>query len=175
MTANVERRTLVQAADTGTRAASAAHVERFRAPFSLRCGAFLVDYIVLASIVAFSTLIARVLGGGARFAGGTAETVGFLVALGTGMLNFILLPLWRGQTIGKWATGLRIEPMDGGELSIVRALLRHLVGYPLSFITLGLGFLVAAFSTHGRALHDLIAGTVVVRDTGSRNRPRARP
>ena len=152
-----------------------AHVERFRAPFSLRCGAFLVDYIVLASIVAFSTLIARVLGGGARFAGGTAETMGFLVALGISMLNFILLPLWRGQTIGKWATGLRIESLDGGELSVGRALLRHLVGYPLSFVTLGLGFLVAAFSTHGRALHDLIAGTVVVRDTGRAPRPRARP
>jgi hypothetical protein len=98
-----------------------------------------------------------------------------LVALGISMLNFILLPLWRGQTIGKWATGLCIESLDGGELGVGLALLRHLVGYPLSLVTLGLGFLVAAFSTHGRALHDLIAGTVVVRDTGRAPRPRARP
>lgn len=146
------------------RAHIAAHVERFRAPFSLRCGAFLIDYIVLASIVAFSTLIARLLGGGARMAGGTVETAGFLVAFGFSVLNFALLTAWRGQTIGKWATGLRIEQMDGRDLTVVRALIRHLIGYPLSFLTLGLGFLVAAFNTQGRALHDLVAGTVVVRN-----------
>ena len=141
-----------------------AHVERFRAPFSLRCGAFLIDYIVLVSIVAFSTLIARLLGGGARMAGGTAETAGFMIALGFTALNFVLLTAWRGQTVGKWATGLRIEQMDGRDLTVVRALIRHLVGYPLSFLTLGLGFLVAAFNAQGRALHDLVAGTVVVRN-----------
>ena len=147
-------------------------MERFRAPFSLRCGAFLIDYIVLASIVAFSTLIARLLGGGARLAGGAVETAGFMVALGFSVLNFVLLTAWRGQTIGKWATGLRIEQMDGRDLSVVRALLRHLIGYPLSFLTLGLGFLVAAFNAQGRALHDLVAGTVVVRNLATR-RPTA--
>lgn len=149
-------------------------MERFRAPFSLRCGAFLIDYIVLASIVAFSTLIARFFGGGARLAGGTVETAGVLVALGVTVLNFVLLTAWRGQTIGKWATGLRIEKMDGRDLSVVRALLRHLIGYPLSFLTFGLGFLVAAFNAHGRALHDLVAGTVVVRDLQRRPAPQAR-
>lgn len=145
-----------------------AHVERFRAPFSLRCGALLIDYIVLSGIVAFSTLIARFFGGGARLAGGTVETMGFMIALGFTVLNFVLLTAWRGQTIGKWATGLRIEQMDGRDLSVLRALLRHLIGYPLSFLTGGLGFLVAIFNAQGRALHDLIAGTVVVRDLATR-------
>ena len=109
MTANVERRTLVQTTEASVRAQMETRAERFRAPFSLRCGAFLIDYIVIASIVVFSTLAARLLGGGARFAGGTAETIGLLIALGVAVLDFVLLPLWRGQTIGKWATGLRIE------------------------------------------------------------------
>lgn len=168
MTANVERRSLAQTEDRSARAHIEAHVERFRAPFSLRCGAFLIDYIVLASIVAFSTLIARFFGGGARLAGGTVETVGVLVALGVTVLNFVLLTSWRGQTIGKWATGLRIEQMDGRDLSVVRALLRHLIGYPLSFFTLGLGFLISVFNAQGRALHDFVAGTVVVRDLTTR-------
>lgn len=161
-------------AEASARAQMSARAERFRAPFSLRCGAFLIDYIVLVSIVAFGTLIARVLGGGARFAGDTAETVGLLVALAISVLNFVLLPLWRGQTIGKWATGLRIEQMNDREVSIARSLLRHLVGYPLSFLTLGLGFLVAAFNAQGRALHDLVAGTVVVRDVAQRRPPARR-
>jgi uncharacterized RDD family membrane protein YckC len=167
MTANVESRPLPKSSEA-TRAHIEAHVERFRAPFSLRCGALLIDYIMLTGIVAFSTLIARLLGGGARLAGGTVETAGVMVALGFTILNFVLLTAWRGQTVGKWATGLRIEQMDGRDLSVLRALLRHLVGYPLSFLTLGLGFLVAAFNAQGRALHDLVAGTVVVRDLAAR-------
>jgi uncharacterized RDD family membrane protein YckC len=167
MTANVESRPLPKSSEAA-RAQIEAHVERFRAPFSLRCGALLIDYIMLTGIVAFSTLIARLLGGGARLAGGTVETAGFMVALGFTVLNFVLLTAWRGQTVGKWATGLRIEQMDGRDLSVLRALLRHLIGYPLSFLTLGLGFLVAAFNAQGRALHDLVAGTVVVRDLAAR-------
>jgi uncharacterized RDD family membrane protein YckC len=66
--------------------------------------------------------------------------------------------------VGKWATGLRVERRDGEPLSFARALLRHTVGYLASLLTLGLGFFVAALNREGRALHDLIAGTVVVRE-----------
>jgi uncharacterized RDD family membrane protein YckC len=69
-----------------------------------------------------------------------------------------------GRTFGKWVTGLRIERRDGVPLSLGRSCLRHLVGYALTLATLGLGFLVAAFNIEGRALHDYVAGTVVVRD-----------
>lgn len=41
------------------------NLARFRAPFALRCGAILIDYIILVAILAFSTLVSRVLGGGA--------------------------------------------------------------------------------------------------------------
>ena len=139
-------------------------VERFRAPFSLRCGAILIDYIVLASILAFSTLIARSLGGGARSAGSSTETAGLVIAVIVAVLDFGVLAAFRGQTVGKWATGLRIERADGRRIGVGRAVVRHFVGYPLSFITLGLGFLVAAINARGRTLHDLIANTVVVRE-----------
>jgi uncharacterized RDD family membrane protein YckC len=43
-------------------------------------------------------------------------------------------------------------------------LLRHFVGYPLSFVTFGIGFLLATVTVHARGLHDMIAGTVVVRE-----------
>ena len=60
------------------RTPSPARVERdrFRAPFALRCGALLIDYVLLAMILALSTIIARLMGGGARIAGGTAEKIG---------------------------------------------------------------------------------------------------
>jgi uncharacterized RDD family membrane protein YckC len=138
--------------------------ERLRAPFSLRCGALLIDYILVASVLAFNTLVSRMLGGGARTAGASSETVGIIIAAVIAVVDLVVLPGLTGATLGKWATGLRIERTDGSRLDFARALLRHFVGYPLSFITLGIGFLVSAFSLRGRTLHDLIAGTIVVRD-----------
>ena len=104
------------------------------------------------------------LGGGARAAGNSAETAGVLLAIVMAIVNLVVVPGFTGFTLGKWATGLRIERNDGGELGIGRALLRHFVGYPISFALLGLGFLIAAVSVHGRGLHDMIAGTIVVRE-----------
>jgi uncharacterized RDD family membrane protein YckC len=104
------------------------------------------------------------LGGGARAAGSSAETAGILLAIFMALVNLVVIPAFTGLTLGKWATGLRIERTDGGNVGIGRALLRHFVGYPLSFALLGLGFLMAAVSVHGRGLHDIIAGTVVVRE-----------
>lgn len=157
-----------------TRAESRAHLERYRAPFSLRCGALLIDYILIICIVTLSTLIARLMGHGARSAGGTAETLGIVSALVLAILNFVFLAAVWGQTLGKWATGIRIERIDGRELSFGRALLRHLVGYPLSLLTLGIGFLIAGLNSEGRTLHDFIAGTVVVREGARRTASRAR-
>ncbi|HET9527155.1 MAG TPA: RDD family protein [Pyrinomonadaceae bacterium] len=138
--------------------------ERLRAPFPLRCGAILIDYIVLVSLLVVSTLIARMLGGGARAAGSSAETAGILMTIAMSVLNLGVLPGLTGLTLGKWATGLRIERNDGADLGFGRAFLRHFVGYPVSFALLGLGFLMAAVSVHGRGLHDMIAGTIVVRE-----------
>ena len=138
--------------------------KRLSAPFPLRCGALLIDYIVLVSIVVAGTLIARMLGGGARAAGTSAETAAIVLAIGVAVLNLAILPGFTGLTLGKWATGLRIERNDGAPLGIGHALLRHFVGYPLSFALLGIGFVMAALTVHGRGLHDIIAGTIVVRE-----------
>lgn len=139
---------------------------RLRAPFSLRCGALLIDYIILAAIVVFGTLIARMLGGGARSAGSSAETIGFFLAFVVAVLDLGILPGVTGLTVGKWATGLRIERVDGSRVGVGRAVLRHFLGYPLSFLILGIGFLMATVTVRGRALHDIIAGTLVVREGG---------
>jgi uncharacterized RDD family membrane protein YckC len=80
------------------------------------------------------------------------------------LINLGVVPGLTGLTLGKWATGLRIERNDGGNLGIGRALLRHFIGYPLSFALLGLGFVMAAVTVHGRGLHDIIAGSIVVRE-----------
>lgn len=136
---------------------------RYRAPFALRCGALLIDYIVLMLIMTFSTMVARLMGGGARFAGGTAEKIGITLTLIAAILDLGVLAGLTGRSIGKWTTGLRLERVDGGPPGIVRAFIRHFIGYPLSFLPFGLGFLIAIVNPTGRALHDWLCGTVVVR------------
>jgi uncharacterized RDD family membrane protein YckC len=136
---------------------------RYRAPFALRCGALLIDYIALVLIMTFSTMVARLMGGGARLAGGTAEKVGIVLTIIAAILDLGVLAGLTGRSLGKWITGLRLETISGRAPGIPRALLRHFVGYPLSLLPLGLGFLVAIFNPTGRALHDLISGTVVIR------------
>jgi uncharacterized RDD family membrane protein YckC len=140
------------------------------APFALRCGAALIDYIAVVGIAAFGTIVSRMLGGGGRVIGGTAQIIGFLAAIGFLVINFVLLAGFNGQTLGKWATGLRIERDDDAHLGIGHALLRHFVGYPISFLTLGLGFVLAIFNSREKGLHDIIAGTIVVREGVSRRR-----
>ena len=137
---------------------------RLFAPFALRCGALLIDYILLISLVVLGTLFARMLGGGGRSAGTSAETAAIVLAIVVALLNFAVLPGVTGMTLGKWAAGLRIQRVAGGNPGIARALLRHFIGYPLSLVTFGIGFLLAAVTVQGRGLHDMIAGTVVVRE-----------
>jgi len=103
-------------------------------------------------------------GGGARAAGSSAETVGFLVAIAAAVLDLGVLAGFTGRSIGKWATGLRVVRNSGEEVGVGRIFLRHFVGYPVSFLTLGIGFILATLTSRGRALHDFIADTIVLRD-----------
>jgi len=65
-------------------------------------------------------------------------------------------------TVGKIALGLQVTDDDGYRISFLRATGRHFAKM-LSAITLGIGFMMAGWSKNKRALHDKIAGTVVIR------------
>ena len=66
-----------------------------------------------------------------------------------------------GRTAGEALFGVQVLTDEGGDVSFRRAALRTLA-FPLSFIILGLGFLGILLGDQRRALHDVIAGTVVV-------------
>lgn len=138
--------------------------ERFQAPFALRCGALLIDYLLLVAAPAIAFLLASSRGlSGVKLWRDPSLSIGWLIALLVLVTNFIVLPVVSGRTIGKFATGLRVVAKDGSNPTFVAAALRHLVGYPLTLLTGGLGFAFAAFNRKGRALHDFVGGTIVVR------------
>ncbi len=64
-------------------------------------------------------------------------------------------------TLGKHVLGLRVTKVDGGRLTIGYALLRS-SGKVLSYLPCFMGFLLPLVTNRRRALHDFVAGTVVV-------------
>ena len=65
-------------------------------------------------------------------------------------------------TLGKLAIGLYVADTHGDPITFWRAVLRNALK-SLSTLLLGLGWLAAAFTPRKQALHDLLAGTLVLR------------
>ena len=70
-----------------------------------------------------------------------------------------------GQTPGKKLLGIMVVSSDGNLLGYKAAAIRCLIGYTLSFLTFGLGFIWALLDKNNQCLHDKIAGTLVVNAT----------
>lgn len=135
---------------------------QLKAPFILRCAALFIDYILFVILPVGWLISSKVFSESGAKGGGIGGMVWFLGAL-LFVVNFIALPLFRGQTIGKMFVGLTIVRSNGTPVGLVNIILRDIVGYILTALTLGLGFLLAAVTPSGRALHDLVGGTIVVR------------
>ena len=67
-----------------------------------------------------------------------------------------------GATPGKMACRLKIITADEGQVSYLRAFGRHFAEV-LSSLTLGVGYIMAAFDEEKRSLHDRICDTRVIR------------
>ena len=65
-------------------------------------------------------------------------------------------------TWGKRLIGLRVTDLDGGQISFGRAAGRFFAKI-VSYLTLLIGFLMQPFTTRKQALHDILAGTLVVK------------
>lgn len=65
-------------------------------------------------------------------------------------------------TVGKRLLGLKVTDMKGSRISFWRALGRYLAMSFLSGILL-IGYIIAAFTEKKQSLHDLIAGTIVIK------------
>ncbi len=74
----------------------------------------------------------------------------------------VLLTSKYGATWGKMALGLKVITEQGGSLSFGRAVGRWLAEFVSSF-TLLIGYIIVAFDSQKRALHDHICSTRVIR------------
>ncbi len=135
-----------------------------RASASLRVVAFLIDLAILVAIglllQSFSVLGYTIGSGWSHQAGSTFPVR--LLTLLVGLFYFTYLTMDGAQTIGKQSMGIRVVKRNGEGLGIIRSLWRTWC-YLLSAFPFLFGF-VLAFVMKGRSLHDLLAGTMVVKE-----------
>ena len=70
--------------------------------------------------------------------------------------------IWRGQTPGKMAVGIKIIRTDSSPVKW-QCVLCRLLGYIVSMVTLFVGFVWVAFDGRKQGIHDKIADTYVVK------------
>jgi uncharacterized RDD family membrane protein YckC len=147
-------------------------------PFSVRYGgfwirfiAFIIDAVLVGLVVApISAVIRLVIG----VAGGAVmmPNIGVNLVRGIVGLAFSTLVNWIYEaglesssyqaTVGKMALGLKVTDLEGGRISFARATGRHFAKI-LSSMILFIGFFMIGFTERKQGLHDMIAGTLVIR------------
>ncbi len=144
---------------SGPEAAATVPAHTVRASIGQRFAASLIDQL----IVGLATGCVSSVFGFISSAGGDpwwSELAGGVVLLIEAMY-FIWPYSTGGQTIGKRAMKIKVISCDGSPLNWRKGLLRTM-GYVLSSIPFGFGFLWALWDPDGQAGHDKIAATYVV-------------
>lgn len=142
------------------------------AGFWLRAIAFLIDYILFGTFVTFAILVPMLRHAGIAFDDPrllqiTTQSRQILaINLAAAMAGWLYWALMESSpwqaTLGKRILGLRVTNLNGGRISFARASGRHF-GKALSSLIFLFGFVMAGLTERKQALHDLIAGCLVVR------------
>ena len=117
-----------------------------------RLGASIIDGIALALLAAL--LIAILSGVGLNF----VQFIGLALPV---VYHWYFWTRRDGQTPGKSVVGIRVVKVDGAALSDTDAFIRA-IGYHVSALVCGLGYIWAIFDGKNQTWHDKLAGTYVV-------------
>jgi len=149
------------------------------AGFWRRLGALIVDSIIIGIAIGIVGTLLQAIGipffatqsfeatGGDAGLGASAEVELNPVA---SIISIVLIWLYyalqesgpRGATLGKRVIGIRVVDTAGNRVSFARATGRHFAKY-LSALILAIGYIMAAFTAKKQALHDMIAGCLVIK------------
>lgn len=154
----------------GTHAQPVVGGEVVYAGFWKRVAAYMIDYFVLVipgSII--GAIIGVVLGASMGAIGSGESTIEVVAQLSSALINFAIGMAYYtwfhaskgGATLGKMAVGIKVVRSNGERLTKARAFGRYWAML-LSSFTLGIGFLMAAFTERKQGLHDMICDTLVV-------------
>ncbi|MDP3028608.1 MAG: RDD family protein [Deltaproteobacteria bacterium] len=89
----------------------------------------------------------------------------FVAGIASGLINYVYFALFesssRQATLGKMALEIKVTDIYGSRIKFGRAILRNF-GKIISILTLFIGYIMAAFTKKKQALHDMMAGCLVV-------------
>jgi uncharacterized RDD family membrane protein YckC len=125
--------------------------------------ALAVDLMVVAALERIGWALAAGLasiGPGLQLA---AQAFGLTWILVVPAAYFVLGHGTAGRTVGKWLLGARVVDEQGAPIGYVRALGRC-VATLIAVLPFGLGLALAALRSDRRGVHDLLAGTRVLRE-----------
>jgi len=152
------------------------------AGFGQRLLALIIDGIILsvAYFVVLTPVIAMMgIGAASAIEGGETmseeEAIGMVGAIfaGIGIVFLIIIAIYlfyfAGMesskyqgTVGKMVMGIKVTDLSGNKVSFGKALVRY-IGRYLSGMFFCIGYIIAAFTDKKQALHDMIAGTLVLK------------
>ena len=154
------------------------------AGFWLRVVAYLIDGVIMglgfmALFIPFAVMTGLTAALGSMHPGEDPRDVGALLG-GTfflGLITVVALAILGGwlyhakmessswqATLGKKALNLRVTDMAGARVTFGRATGRHFAKLITGLIPLGVGFALAGLTERRQALHDMLAGCLVLRD-----------
>lgn len=136
------------------------------ASIGLRCGAFLLDYILTLLILAVTVLLAYFVKRRLQLNEGANVVllIGYLCTAAVLFLNLIYFAERTGQSFGKRFIGIRIVRADGRRPDFRDLALRHCIGYPLAILCVGIGILWMIWDRKQQGWHDKLSGTLVVKE-----------
>ncbi|WP_045737578.1 RDD family protein [Xanthomonas sp. MUS 060] len=146
--------------------------EVVQAGFWKRVAAHLIDGALVSTVangIQFVIMLAFFGAHGFRNPPNPSTATGITMLLAIYLLQLTILALYYGlchsstkqATLGKMVIGIKVVRGDGSRISFARAIGRYF-GFMLSGMTIGLGFLMAAFTERKQALHDMLCDTLVV-------------
>jgi uncharacterized RDD family membrane protein YckC len=142
------------------------------AGFWIRVGAKIIDSLIVGGVnFIIGMILGTIFGTSAMFMDPENGTLsaGYWLFLATQQLIGITIPACYntylvgrfGATVGKMACGLKVVTPSGGRVSYPRALGRNFAEW-ISNIILGIGYIMVAFDSEKRSLHDRICSTRVI-------------
>ena len=144
----------------------------------MRFIAVIIDGLVVGVVTGPITLIVQVMAGvGGGLTGDKAEINPANIAMIAGLLAFVaafsvavhaiyealLTASSKQATVGKMVFRMKVTDMEGRRITIPRAFGRYFAKW-VSDCTLLIGYIMQPFTARRQALHDMIAGTLVIRD-----------
>lgn len=146
------------------------------AGFWMRVVAYIIDGLIMSLVFVPLGIILGVFMAGAGIDESSVEfqlinlsSNGFSLLAGWLYHGFMESSSWQG-TVGKKALGLRVTDLDGHRISFARATGRYF-GTILSGMICFVGFFMVAFTEKKQALHDMLAGTLVLSGPAPASQP----